>query len=457
MARLFGTDGVRGAYGTDLTDALARTLGYAAARVLADPDHEAPRILIGRDTRRSGPALERALADGIRAAGGVPVSCGVMPTAGVAYLVATDGFAAGAVISASHNPAGDNGIKFFGPDGMKLPDAVEDAIEAAMASAPEIEASSPVIGSIEGLGESAIIGGVIEESTLGDELYLKFLLKDVPSLQGLRVVVDCANGAASNLAPEAYRDAGADVTVLFADPDGTNINANCGSTHPETLIEVVRRTGAHIGIAHDGDADRMLAVDAHGELVDGDQILGIVALDAAARGELPDNAVVTTVMANIGFRRAMREAGIELVETAVGDRYVLQAMREGGIAMGGEQSGHLIFLQRHTTGDGILTALQLLGVIARTRTDLSGLAKQIPRFPQVLENVRVPSKDGLLNAAAVEEAIRNAEATLGDTGRVLVRPSGTEPVIRVMAEAADDAAARAAVATVVTALRSATA
>jgi phosphoglucosamine mutase len=455
VARLFGTDGVRGAYGADLTDALARTLGYAAARVLASGS--APRILIGRDTRASGPALERALADGIRAAGGVPVSCGVMPTAGVAYLVASDGFAAGAVISASHNPAGDNGIKFFGTDGMKLPDAIEDAIEAEMAAAPPLEPSSTVIGSTEGLAESAIIGGEIDEFTLGDELYLDFLLKDVPSLNGLRIVVDCANGAASNLAPEAYRGAGADVTVLFADPDGTNINAGCGSTHPERLVEVVRRTGAHLGIAHDGDADRMLAVDAHGELVDGDQILGIVALDAAARGELTGNAVVTTVMANIGFRHAMRDAGIELIETAVGDRYVLQAMRERGISMGGEQSGHLIFLERHTTGDGILTALQLLAVIARSQTDLSALAKRIPRFPQVLENVRVASKDGLLDAAAVEEAIRNAEAMLGDTGRVLVRPSGTEPVIRVMAEASNEAAASAAVATVVAAVHAASA
>jgi phosphoglucosamine mutase len=452
VARLFGTDGVRGAYGTELTDDLARSLGYAAARVLSSDG--AARILIGRDTRASGPALERALADGIRAAGGTPVSCGVMPTAGVAHLVTCDGFSAGAVISASHNPAGDNGIKFFGADGMKLADSIEDQIEREMRDAPVVEAASYSAGVTSALGESTVIGELIDEFESGDELYLQFLLKEVPSLQGLRVVVDCANGAASNIAPEAYRDAGADVTVLFADPDGTNINLDCGSTHPERLIQTVKATGAHIGIAHDGDADRMLAVDSHGELVDGDQVLGILALDAHERGVLPNHSVVTTVMANMGFRKAMQTAGIELIETAVGDRYVLQSMLEKGSVLGGEQSGHLIFLERHTTGDGILTALQLLGVIARTQTDLSTLAKRIPKFPQVLENVRVPSKDGLLDAAAVEDAIRSAEDELGDSGRVLVRPSGTEPVIRVMAEAASQEAAKNAVASVVAAIRS---
>lgn len=450
--RIFGTDGVRGRYGTDLTDDLARRLGFGAAQVLAGT---APRILIGRDTRESGPALERALADGIRAAGGVPVSCGVMPTAAVAYLVQEEGFAAGAVISASHNPADDNGIKFFGADGMKLSDEAEDLIEAAMASSPQIEPAPRSLGSNDGLGETVVLGEDIEELRDGDERYLAFLLKDVPSLDGLRVVVDCANGAASNIAPEAYRDAGATVTVIYADPDGLNINAGCGSTHPQHLIDAVLKSGAHIGIAHDGDADRMLAVDSHGELVDGDQILGVLALDAHARGVLPKGAVVSTVMANLGFRRAMADAGIEVIETAVGDRYVLQSMLETGAVLGGEQSGHLIFTERHTTGDGILTALQLLSLIARTRTDLAQLVKQIPRFPQILENVRVASKAGLDEATPIWDAVREAEASLGDSGRVLVRPSGTEPLIRVMVEASDEAAARKAVDSIVAAVRSA--
>jgi phosphoglucosamine mutase len=433
LGRLFGTDGVRGAYGDTLTDALARELGFGAATVLGG-DSTHPAILIGRDTRESGPALERALAAGIRAAGGVPVTCGVMPTAGVAHLVNAGRFAAGAVISASHNPAKDNGIKFFGSDGMKLSDALEDRIEEAMEDPGLVE---PELGSFED----------------ADEAYLRFLLDGAASLSGVRLVVDCANGAASAIAPEVYRDAGATVTVIHADPDGTNINDHCGSTHPERLQEAVVAHGAHLGIAHDGDADRMLAVDAHGHMVDGDQILGLIAIDALGRDALPNSTVVSTVMANMGFRRAMTDAGISVIETAVGDRYVLAAMLEHGAIMGGEQSGHLVFLERHTTGDGILTALELGAVIARTGKGLSELAKQVPRFPQVLVNVPVRDRNELETAEAVWAAVETVEASLAGSGRVLVRASGTEQLVRVMAEAETTEIAQDAVDKVVAVVR----
>jgi len=424
MGRLFGTDGVRGTYGETLTDDLARSLGAAAARVLG-AEHDSPRILIGRDTRASGPALERALAAGIAVAGAEALSVGVMPSAGVAHLVRATGAAAGAVISASHNPARDNGIKFFGHDGMKLADAIEDQIEEELA---------PV----------KIADGEVAELEDADERYEDFLLEGEPSLAGLRVVVDCANGAASLVAPEVYRRAGADVSVLFADPDGTNINDGCGSTHPEHLQRMLREHGAHLGIAHDGDADRFIAVDEHGELVDGDQILGICAIDARARGRLPADAVVTTVMANLGFRRAMEREHIRVVETKVGDRNVLAAMLEQGIVMGGEQSGHIMFLDRHTTGDGILTALRLLEVIVRSGRGLHDLAKAVPRFPQVLLNVRVKDRDGLPEAQPIWDEVRLVAGELDEDGRVLVRASGTEPVVRVMVEATSADLARAA-------------
>jgi len=331
--------------------------------------------------------------------------------------------AAGAVISASHNPAGDNGIKFFGHDGMKLTDAIEDEIEDAM----------------DGGDLEPIEAKLLEDA---DERYEDFLLEGEPPLHGLRVVVDCANGAASSVAPEVYRRAGAHVTALFADPDGSNINDGCGSTHPEHLQQAVRETGAHLGIAHDGDADRFIAVDERGELVDGDQILGICAIEARGRNALPADAVVTTVMANLGFRQAMEREEIRIAETKVGDRYVLAAMLEQGIIMGGEQSGHIVFLDRHTTGDGILTALRLLGVIARTGTGLHELAKQIPRFPQVLLNVRVKDRGALPEAEAVWDEVRAVARQLDHDGRVLVRASGTEHLIRVMVEATDGETAR---------------
>ena len=425
MGRLFGTDGVRGTYGQDLTDDIARGLGHAAAAVLGR-DHPKPQLLIGRDTRASGPALERALAAGIAAAGGEAFSAGVIPTAAIAFLVRDIGLQAGIVISASHNPASDNGIKFFGPDGMKLPDATEDEIERAMNGDEDPPAQ---------------IADVVD----AEDRYIEFLLDAMPSLDGLRVVVDCANGAACNVAPEVYRLAGADVHVIAADPDGTNINDHVGSTHPELLQQAVKAYRAHVGIAHDGDADRLIAVDEHGALVDGDQVLGISALDLKARGLLPLDSIVCTVMSNLGFRRAMEEHGIGLVETQVGDRYVLAAMLENKIALGGEQSGHIVFLDRHTTGDGILTALRLMAVIKRTGAGLSELASRIPHYPQVLLNVPVRDRGALEGAEAVWDAVRDTEASMAGAGRVLVRASGTEPVVRVMAEAPTEQAARDAV------------
>jgi len=425
VGRLFGTDGVRGTYGIDLTDDIARALGHAAAAVLGR-DHPKPQLLIGRDTRASGPSLERALAAGIAAAGGEAFSAGVIPTAGIAFLVRDIGLQAGIVISASHNPARDNGIKFFGPDGMKLADAIEDDIEAAMDGDEDPPAQ---------------ITDVID----AEERYIEFLLDTVPSLTGLRVVVDCANGASCNVAPEVYRLAGADVHVIAADPDGTNINDHVGSTHPELLQEAVKAYGAHVGIAHDGDADRLIAVDEHSAIVDGDQVLGINALDMKERGLLPKDSIVCTVMSNLGFRNAMTDHGVGMVETQVGDRYVLAAMLEKGIMLGGEQSGHIVFLDRHTTGDGILTALRLMSVVARTGKGLSELAAQIPRYPQVLENVPVRERNALEGAQAVWDAVHDTETAMAGEGRVLVRASGTEPVVRVMAEAPTEQAARAAV------------
>jgi phosphoglucosamine mutase len=427
MGRLFGTDGVRGTWGEDLSSSLVAGLGLAAAEVLAR-GHPHPRVLIGRDTRASGTAIEEALRGGIARAGGEVYSAGVIPTAAVAYLVRAYGFEAGAVISASHNPAQDNGIKFFGADGMKLPDPVEDEIEAVLSHDGHEDAEP----------------GHLFDAPDAEERYLSFLLESVPRLDALRIVVDCANGAASRVAPEAYRRAGADVEAIFADPDGININDGCGSTHPEALQRAVAERGAHLGIAHDGDADRLIAVDAGGQIVDGDQVLAVCALDARSRGALPGDAVVTTVMANLGFRRAMRREGIRVVETPVGDRSVLEAMLEGGIAIGGEQSGHLIFLDRHTTGDGILTALRLLGIVSERRVPLSELAAVAPRLPQVLLNVRVADKEALPGAAPVWDEVRRVQDDLGDDGRVLVRPSGTEPVVRVMIEAATEGAAHAA-------------
>ena len=432
MGKLFGTDGVRGLANADLTPELALALGRAAVgELLAEgaggegPAPARPAVLVGRDPRASGTLLESALVAGILSAGGDVLAAGVVPTPAVAFLTRHYGAAAGAVISASHNAMPDNGIKFFGPEGFKLPDAVEDRIEAALGS-QDHGAPRPTgvgVGVLRPAADDAV------------EAYLAHLLEGIPDLDGLEVVVDCANGSAAEIAPEAYRRAGAKVTAVAADPDGHNINDGVGSTHPEHVQAALARSGARVGLAHDGDADRLLAVDEHGTLVDGDVILAICALDARDRGELPTNTVVTTVMTNLGFRQAMDHHGIAVTQTAVGDRYVLEAMRAGGHTLGGEQSGHLIFLDRATTGDGLLTGLRLLSVVARTGRPLSELATVMRRLPQVLVNVRVADRHALEGATAVWKAVEQEQARLGDTGRVLVRPSGTEALVRVMVEA----------------------
>ena len=432
MGRLFGTDGVRGVYGRELTDELAFELGRAAVRVLARYEHHRPVLVIGRDTRASGEPLERALAEGIRAAGADVVLAGVVPTPAVAFLTVELQAGAGAVISASHNPPEDNGIKFFGPFGYKLSDELEDEIEAEIRSA-----------GAAGRGSGAGAGAVRPAGDAG-ERYVEHLVRAAEArLDGMRVVVDCANGAASALAPEVLRRLGAEVYPIFDAPDGTNINASCGALHPEVVAEAVRAAGADAGIAHDGDADRALFADARGRVVDGDQVLAACALAMKERGALTGDVVVTTVMANLGFRKVMAEHGIRVIEARVGDRYVLEAMLEHGAALGGEQSGHVIFAEHATTGDGLLTAVRFLSLAARTGRSVAELADAMPRFPQVLENVRVAHKERLEASAEVREAVAEAERSLDGGGRVLVRASGTEPIVRVMVEAESEERARA--------------
>ena len=415
MARLFGTDGVRGLANADLTPELALALSMAAARVLG-----ARTAVVGRDTRASGELLEAAVVAGLASAGCSVERLGVVPTPGVAYL--TNGHAdLGVMLSASHNPMPDNGVKLFDATGHKLPDDVEDAVAAA-------------IGEDWARPTGAAVGRVTDAD--GIVAYLGHLVTSAKApLNGLKVVVDCANGAAAAVAPAAYAALGADVTAIHAEPDGLNINDGCGSTHPESLVAAVREQGAEVGVAHDGDADRCLLVTAGGDLVDGDQILAILAV---ARSE---PAVVTTVMANLGFKRAMESYGIEVVETAVGDRYVLEAMRERGIRLGGEQSGHVILGDLATTGDGILAAIQVMSAMTLTGRPLADLATVMERLPQALVNVRVADQAAAL--AAARDAVAAAEAELGAEGRVLVRPSGTEPLVRVMVEATDEQTARA--------------
>ena len=417
MTLRFGTDGVRGVANVDLTPELVLALGRAAARVLPGK-----RFVIGRDTRRSGPMLETALAAGLASEGVVVERLGVLPTPAVAWVSATDDIPA-AMISASHNPYADNGVKFFAAGGRKLGDEVEEELEAELDRLLHAEVSDA-----NGVGEIADRSGVIEG-------YVDFLLGTVGSLEGLRVVVDCANGAAFDVAPEALRRAGVDVDVLAAAPDGVNINEACGSTHPESLQRRVIEIGADVGLALDGDADRVVAVDHRGRLVDGDHLIAICARDMAERGTLCGNTVVVTVMTNLGFRLAMVEHGIEVAETAVGDRYVLEALVAGSFSLGGEQSGHVIFHDIATTGDGTLTGLQLLDVVKRSGCTLADLADEaMTQLPQVLHNVRIAG-DAAGVVAALADEVQAVEAELGDHGRVLLRPSGTEPLVRVIVEA----------------------
>jgi len=414
---------VRGVANADLTPELVVALGRAAARVLGPGP-----FIVGRDTRVSGPLLRAALTAGITAEGDDVVDLGILPTPGVAALSAADGLPA-AMLSASHNPFSDNGIKFFAAGGRKLGDDAERALEAEL---DRVLRDGPPAEPPTGADVGAITSGLG-----GRERYEASVIATLEGrrLDGLRVVIDCAHGAAFAVAPSVLGRLGADVTVLNARPDGTNINAHCGSTHPEGLQHRVVAEDAQVGLAFDGDADRVLAVDHQGRLVDGDQLVALCALDRRDRGLLVGDTVVVTVMTNLGFRLAMAERGIKCVETQVGDRYVLEALEEGAWSLGGEQSGHVIFRDLATTGDGLLTGVQVLDVVARSGRSLAELAAVMTRLPQVLRNVRVADRDGLDAADALWSEVRDAEAALGDHGRVLIRPSGTEPVVRVMVEA----------------------
>jgi phosphoglucosamine mutase len=431
----FGTDGLRGVAGTELTAELTLALGRAAARVLGG-EH----FFIARDTRLSSSWLEAALAAGIAAEGVDVELLGVLPTPGLAWHAANER-APGAMISASHNPYLDNGIKLFAAGGRKLPDDVQSRIELELAAPPP---SSPKVG-------------LVRRRVRGDGPYLDFLRStlDGRSLDGLSVVVDCANGAASHVAPTVLEALGCDVEVLHARPDGTNINDGCGSTHPESLQARVVASGADVGLALDGDADRVLAVDHTGRLIDGDHLIAMCAIDRHDRGTLNDDAVVVTVMTNLGFRLAMAERGIGVVETAVGDRYVLEALDAGGLSLGGEQSGHVIFRDLATTGDGVLTGLQVLDLVQRSGKRLAQLATEaMTSLPQVLRNVRVAQRGAEVGTAIAAEAAA-VEAELGDHGRVLIRPSGTEPLVRVMVEAPTHELAEAAAERLVAAVENA--
>jgi len=425
MARLFGTDGVRGLAGTELTAELARGLGAAAVTVLGD--RRPARFVVARDPRASGEWLEDALVEGVRLAGGDAILAGVEPTPAVAFMTVDLGATAGIVISASHNPPEYNGIKFFGGDGMKLSDELEDQLEAALDGPPSEVADH----------------GTVTPAGAARERYVEHLAAAAEArLDGMMIVVDCANGAASTIAPDLYARLGATVHAIHATPDGSNINDGCGALHPEVVAAEVVRVGADAGVSHDGDADRALFADAAGAVIDGDQVLAACAIDLHLAGRLPGDLVVTTVMANLGFTTAMREAGIGMRTTQVGDRYVLEEMLRSGAVIGGEQSGHLIFREQATTGDGLLTAVRFLSLAARRGVAVSELAAMMRRYPQVLVNVHVDDRDAAAAAPQVTAAVAAAESALGDRGRVLVRPSGTEPLVRVMVEADTEALAR---------------
>ncbi|MGY1670041.1 phosphoglucosamine mutase [Geodermatophilus sp. SYSU D00710] len=426
MGRLFGTDGVRGRANADLTPELALSVARAAAGVLADRDGTSrPVAVVGRDPRASGEMLEAAVVAGLASAGAEVLRVGVLPTPAVAFLTAETGADLGVMISASHNPMPDNGIKLFSRGGHKLPDAVEAAIE-----------STVLAGDTAGHRPSGADIGRVRDLPGGAADYAAHLLSTLPSpVSGLRLVVDCAHGSAATCAPDVYRRAGADVTVIGGEPDGWNTNDGVGSTHLGPLTEAVRASGADLGIAHDGDADRCLAVTAAGEVVDGDAILAVCALGLKERGALAADTVVATVMSNLGFHHTMRDAGIAVHTTAVGDRYVLEALRAHGLSLGGEQSGHLVFLDHATTGDGLLTGLALLSRMSATGASLAELASVVQRLPQTLVNVPVRDRITVVESDTVAAAVNAAEEELGDDGRVLLRPSGTEQLVRVMVEA----------------------
>ena len=430
MGRLFGTDGVRGVANTDLTAELALALGSAAARRLGNSGGERRMAVVGRDPRASGEMLEAAVIAGITSEGVDALRVGVLPTPAVAHLTGAYRAEFGVMISASHNPMPDNGIKIFGRGGHKLDDAAEDRIEELLGAGP---GQRPVGAGI----------GRVRDADDALERYLRHVsTAAIAPLAGTTVVVDCAHGAASAAAPLAYRAAGATVFAINAEPDGLNINAGCGSTHMDVLQRAVLAYGADLGLAHDGDADRCLAVDAAGNVVDGDAIMVILALAMRDANELASNTLVATVMSNLGLHIAMRGAGIEVRTTAVGDRYVLEELRAGEYSLGGEQSGHIVMPSLGTTGDGIATGLRLMSRMAQTRSSLATLAAPMQTLPQVLINVEVADKATVAEAPSVQSAVAEAEAELGDTGRILLRPSGTEQVVRVMVEAPDEDTAR---------------
>ncbi len=433
MSRLFGTDGVRGLANGLITAELALEVAQAAAVVLGHrqvEDGKRPTAVIARDPRASGEFISSAVEAGLASSGVDVYDAGVLPTPAAAYLVGDLNADFGVMISASHNPAPDNGIKFFARGGHKLPDEVEDAIEQEM-SQPRLRPTGADVGRIQRFSDA-------------EDRYILHLLQTLPvRLEGLKVVLDCAHGAASGCSPEVFRAAGADIVVMGAEPDGLNINDGVGSTHLEKLQAAVVEHGADLGIAHDGDADRCLAVDERGEVIDGDQIMTILALALRDAGRLKDDVLVATVMSNLGMKLALQEAGIRIEETAVGDRYVLENMRANGYSLGGEQSGHVIFSDYATTGDGVLTGLQLAAQLAKTGKPLSELSRLMVRLPQVLINVKDVDKSAVKTNQALQSAVEAASARLGETGRVLLRPSGTEPVVRVMVEAADMVTAQA--------------
>jgi phosphoglucosamine mutase len=426
MPKLFGTDGLRGVANKDLTPDLMLAVGRAAGAILAPQGGD---IVVGRDTRVSGPMLESALVAGLCSAGVDVLRIGVAPTPAVSYLTVDAGAAGGAVISASHNPVPDNGVKFFSPSGMKVPIDLEDRIEALLVELPT------------DLPEGTRVGGVRDDPAALDR-YLDHLTGSIPApLDGMRIALDCAYGAAWDVAPRAFREAGADVVAINDVPDGARINVDCGSTSLASLSALVKEKGAQLGLAFDGDADRVLACDEHGEPVDGDRIIALCALGLHDRGALKGDLVVVTVMTNLGFRRALEARGIEVIAAPVGDRHVSEAMIDRGAVLGGEQSGHVIFADHAPTGDGILTGLQVASALRSSDRPLSQAAALFEQVPQVLLNVRVEGRDKLGGSNELWEEVARAEKELGSDGRVLLRPSGTEPLVRVMVEALDPAVA----------------
>lgn len=430
MGKYFGTDGVRGEANVELTPELAFKLGRFGGYVLSQHETDVPRVFVARDTRISGQMLESALVAGLLSVGIHVYKLGVLATPGVAHLVKAEKASAGVMISASHNPAQDNGIKFFAGDGFKLDDALEAEIEALL-DAEEDTLPRP---SAQGLGD-------VVEYPEGLRKYQQFLVSTGTELEGMKVVLDTANGAAATSARQIFADLGADLTVMAENPDGLNINEGVGSTHPEKLQELVKETGSQIGLAFDGDSDRLIAVDENGDLVDGDRIMYIIGKYLADRGLLAKNTIVTTVMSNLGFHKALDREEIEKAVTAVGDRYVVEEMRKEGYNIGGEQSGHVILMDYNTTGDGQLTAVQLTKIMKETGKTLSELAAEVTIYPQKLVNIRVENsmKDKSMEVPAIAAIIEKMEAEMAGNGRILVRPSGTEPLLRVMAEAPTDA------------------